>query len=318
MKRVAIGIATAVVLGALIFLGYGSWHTASTLESVLRVGAPTAQNSGWPAPEGPQDIGFKGDPAAAFGHDFEDVLLEGELGPLPAWLVPPQQGVSEGATWAIVVHGIGGRRENGYRFLAPFRDAGMPTLLISYRNDEGAPRDPGGFHAFGLTEWRDLETAARYALSRGAASLVLFGESMGGGIVGQFMRRSEHAGRVAALAFDAPALDFPDVLLNNMNQAGAPLPAILAPAGMRLFAFRNGLSIADADVRDAIAEFEGPVFLSHGAGDQIVPVATSDALAERRAGRITYLRTEANHILSWKENPERYEKALSEFLATVR
>jgi len=42
-----------------------------------------------------------GDPAQAFGYRSEDVAVRGELGPMPAWLVP-----GRGDTWAIVVHGI--------------------------------------------------------------------------------------------------------------------------------------------------------------------------------------------------------------------
>jgi uncharacterized protein len=317
MKRFVVGSLVSLVVGALIFLGYGGWHTASTLEGVLRVGGTTAQGDGWPQPQTPFDIGFTGDPASALDFSYRDVEIDGELGPLPAWLVSPQSGSIEGKSWGIIVHGIGGRRENGYRFLPHFRAAGMPTLMLAYRNDEGAPRDPSGFYAFGLTEWRDLEDAARYALDNGAASLVLLGESMGGGIVGQFLRRSELAVHVSGLIFDAPAFDFPSVLVNQMEQAGAPLPQVLAPVGMRLFALKNGLDIADADVANTISAFEGPVFISHGAADRIVPIALSDAVVSRRAGLTEYLRTDADHILSWKAATAEYDATLGAFLSQL-
>ncbi len=314
MKRVVVGSLLSLLLAAGIFLGYGGWHTATTLEGVLRVGGSTAQGDGWPAPETPFDIGFKGNPAVALDFAYEDVVIESELGPMPAWLVLPEHGGLQETTWGIIVHGIGGRRENGYRFLPHFRAADMPTLLVSYRNDEDAPRDPSGFYAFGLTEWRDLEAAADYALGRGATSLVLLGESMGGGIVGQFMRRSDRAERVSGLAFDAPAFDFPAVLVSQMEKAGAPLPKVLAPVGMRLFALRNGLAIAETDVTETISEFSGPVFVSHGSADRIVPAAGTEAMVKRRTGATEYLRTDADHILSWKSGPAAYDAALGAFL----
>ena len=36
---------------------------------------------------------------------------------MPAWLIRPAAGSAASESWAIFVHGIGGRRENGYRFL---------------------------------------------------------------------------------------------------------------------------------------------------------------------------------------------------------
>lgn len=307
-------VAFSAAVAVAIFVGYGAWHTSSVLLNLLTAGGPTAQGEGWPAPETPLDIGYVGDPREAFGIAFEDVVLETELGPGPAWLVRPQSGAGETKVWGIVVHGIGGRRENGYRFVQPFLDAGMPVMLIAYRNDKDTPLSREGLYAFGLTEWRDVETAVEYALASGAASMALLGESMGGGIVGQFMRRSPLAGQVSALLFDAPALDFPAVLFDQMRRSGAPLPEVLAPAGMWLFRLRTGIDLADARVIDAVAAFDGPVFVSHGAADRTVPVTTSDLMVERRSRPTEYLRTDADHILSFRSDPERYRAAMGAFL----
>lgn len=318
--KFAIGMALgAAVLGFAIFLGFGAVKTSQFLSQTLTVGAPTAQGEGggWPAPEGPTDIGYRGDPGAAFGFPFEEVAIETDLGAMPAWLVEPEGGVTQGARWAIFVHGIGGRRENGYRFLPTLRDAGMPVLMIAYRNDEGALPSTEGLYAFGLSEWQDLDAAVRFADGAGAGPILLVAESMGGAIVGQFLRRSDQASRVDAIALDAPALDLPGLVANNIAGAGVPMSGLVARAGLRLFGWERGLDFASTRTIDELADFPGPVFLSHGARDRLVPVSVSDELADARTGRIDYLRTEADHIQSYKENPERHDTALRAFIAKL-
>src|SRR5699024_2440697 len=121
----------------------------------------------------------------------------GELGPMPAWQVP-----GTGSTWLLFVHGIDGQRESGLRPLPTIVEAGLPTLLITYRNDVDAPARPHGLIALGQTEWRDLEAAADYAITQGATSFVLYGDSMGGSIVTQFVHQSPHAERVVGMVLD--------------------------------------------------------------------------------------------------------------------
>lgn len=313
-------IATRVVVGlaaiVLLYLSIGSWQTARLLDETLRVGAATAQNSGWPPPQGPADIGYIGDPMAAFQYPFENVALSGELDPLPAWLVPSASGATDGP-WAIFVHGIGGRRENGYRFLPVLRDAGYSTLMISYRNDSDAPADPSGLYAFGLTEWRDLDTAVHYALDHGASSVILVAESMGGGIAGQFLRQSANSGSVAAIVLDAPAIDFGAILRDQVRRMHLPLPSALASGALLLSGMTIPVRLGDAVTIDEFARFKGPLFLSHGSADRVVPIQGSDDLVSRRTGITEYLRTEADHIQSWKADPSGYEASLRAFLASL-
>lgn len=317
MWRILAWATAAIVTAAAIFVGYGSWQTYNTVDRLLTAGGPTAQNSGWPDPETPADIGFIGDPMEAYSLAFEDVVLASDLGGTPAWLVRPPTPEATGR-WAIIVHGIGGRRENGYRFLPTFLAAGMPTMLISYRNDEAAPASLDLRYAFGLTEWQDLEAAAGFALANGASSIVLLGESMGGGIVGQFLRHSEHAPSVSAIVLDAAAIDFRTTLVSTMRQQDVPLAAAFAWGGLQIAAFRMPFDLRAADVRAEFQGYSGPMFISHGERDRIVPVALSDALVEKRSSPTEYLRTGADHILSWKEDPARYDAALLGFLRNLQ
>ena len=132
-------------------------------------------------------MGYRGDPEQAFGLPFQSVSVDTPGGPAPAWLIPPAANAAPDGSAAIFVHGIGGAREDGYPYLRALHEAGLPVLLITYRNDPEAPRAPDGLRLFGLTEWEDLDAAALWLQARGARKIVLVGASMGGGIVGQFL-----------------------------------------------------------------------------------------------------------------------------------
>ncbi|HKI65645.1 MAG TPA: alpha/beta hydrolase [Solirubrobacterales bacterium] len=254
---------------------------------------------------------YSGDPREAFGLPTAHVAVPGELGSMADWLVP-----ARGRTWAIVVHGINATPEDGMRLVPTLHRAGLPTLLIRYREDQGAPASPDGFHHMGLTEWRDLQAAARYALSHGARRLVLAGYSMGGAIVAQFMQKSALANRVSGLVLDAPALNWKRAIEFNSEQMGLPgfaaLPVLWA-IGARIDADWNSL--------DALAHpdaFHLPILLFHGLDDRVVPIATSDDFAAELPRWVTYYQVpHAGHVQSWNVDPQLYELRLRTFLASL-
>src|SRR5881394_1145972 len=171
-----------------------------------------------------------------------------------------------------------------------------------------------GFHHMGLTEWRDLQAAARYAVAHGASRLVLVGYSMGGAIVAQFMQRSPLASRVAGLVLDAPALNWKRVLEFNATEMGLPgftaLPVEWA-IGARID--------ADWDSLDALQypeDFHLPILLFHGEDDKVVPISTSDDFAAELPRWVTYYRApHAGHVEAWNVAPRLYERRLHAFLA---
>lgn len=251
---------------------------------------------------------YAGDPGRALGLPSADVKVPGELGPMPAWLI-----LAEGDTWAIVVHGINGTPQEGSRLVPTLHRAGLPTLMITYREDLGAPPSPDGFHHMGLTEWRDLEAAARLALSHGARRLVLVGYSMGGAIVAQFIERSPLARRVAGLVLDAPALDWRRTIEFNATQMG--LPAFTAlPVEWAIDARID----TDWDSLDALQhpeDFQLPILLFHGGDDKVVPIATSEDFAAELPRWVTYYRApDAGHTESWNVAPALYQRRLRRFL----
>jgi len=252
---------------------------------------------------------YTGTPAQALGLPFTDVEIPGQLGPMPAWLIP-----ARGSTWAIVAHGLGGDRDSDLFVAPPLHRAGLPTLLITYRQDTGAPRSPDGLHHMGLTEWRDLQAAARYALAHGARRLVLFGASMGGAIVTQFLERSPLARRVAAVVLDAPALDWKAILSFNATRMG--LPAFLALPVEWALDVRIDPDWGRLDALAHPASFHLPILLFHGTADTLVPLSTSTAFARELPSWVTYYRVpHAGHVESWNVDPALYDQRVGAFLA---
>jgi uncharacterized protein len=111
---------------------------------------------------------FWGAPDTALGLPYRDVEIDGELGPLPAWLVPPADPAQARGTWAILIHGRGATREECLRAVPVLTRLGLPSLAISYRNDPGAPRSVAGRYRLGDAEWLDVEAAVVHALREGA------------------------------------------------------------------------------------------------------------------------------------------------------
>jgi uncharacterized protein len=254
---------------------------------------------------------YAGNPRQTLGLPFADVRIPDELGPMPAWLIPGRS-----RTWAIVVHGINGDQQAGLRIAPTLHRDGLPSLLIAYREDLGAPPSPDGLHHMGLTEWRDLQAAARYALAHGARRLVLAGYSMGGAIVAQFMERSPLAHRVAGLLLDAPALDWKSILEFNAEKMG--LPGFLATPVEWAIDVRIDPDWGSLDALRHPEDFHLPILLFHGTEDSIVPISTSNRFAEELPRWVAYYRVpRADHTESWNVDPRLYDRRLTAFLHRI-
>jgi pimeloyl-ACP methyl ester carboxylesterase len=258
---------------------------------------------------------FFGNPQQALGLPFAQVKVNGELGPMPAYLVPGTK-----KTWVIYVHGKGASRSEGYRTLRALNELGYPGLLITYRGDKGAPSDPTNEYGYGLREWEDLQSAVQYTLDNGADDVALAGWSMGGAIVGQFLSKSALARDVQAVFLDSPALDMPAALRLGASQrtlplTSLPIPNVLTSAAIAVSDLRFSTNLSDAVATDPVVSYDGPLFLAHGTADTTTPISVSDEVAERRGpDRTTYLRVDgAEHTASWNTDPSVYDRALKRF-----
>jgi uncharacterized protein len=264
---------------------------------------------------------YAGTPAA-LGLPYEDLAVPTELGDMPAWFVPAAGGVPARDTWAILVHGRGATREESLRSLPVLHRLGFPALVVSYRNDPGAPRSPGGRYQLGDAEWQDVEAALLVAVERGAAEVVLFGWSMGGAIVLQLVTRSWMADRVRAVVLDAPVLDWRHVLdhharLNHLPDAvGRLAQAVLQHrSARRLLGVDAPLSLDRMDWVTRAAELRVPLLILHSDDDEFVPAEPSRRLARARPDVVTYVPSSgARHTKEWNIDPDGWDSAVARFL----
>jgi uncharacterized protein len=260
---------------------------------------------------------FLGDPEAALGIPVQDVVVPGPLGPLPAWYFPGQS-----STFVIGVHGQNGTRRDLLRMIDIVHRAGFPALAVTYRNDLGAARDPSGYHRYGQTEWKDVEAAVRWSLAEGARSIVLVGQSMGGGIVAAFLDRSPLAAWVARVVLDAPMLDLHAAVRYQVDRHLVPmirrLPAPLVWTTERIASVRFGVDWAATSYLDDTTWLKVPALVIHGDDDPRVPVSISVRLKELKPSLVTFERFPgAGHLESWNTGRSRYTSLVEAFLAPM-
>lgn len=255
-------------------------------------------------------------PKVAFGLNYQNVTYKGPLGNYPSWYIP-----GKSSTWAITVHGNGMTRLDGMTSVPVLHQLGLPILMITYRNDPGAPRSKSDILRYGLTEWQDVAAAVTYALDHGASHVILLGYSMGGGIVTNFLYQSQLASKVSATILDAPMLNFSETVDYGASQMTLPLIGVQLPQSLTdvakwISSWRFGVKWNQLDFLTSDKKLKTPILLFQGLNDKTVPPYTSSELAKARPHLVTYVTTKgAGHLESWNLHPNRYDQDLKAFLS---
>ncbi len=247
---------------------------------------------------------------------WEGVLIGAPSGPCPAWYFP-----ASSSTWVVQVHGRGATRAECLRAVPVFHAMGMPTLVVSYRNDGEAPRSRTGGYALGVAEWHDVDAAIGHALRHGAQRIVLMGWSMGGAIALQTLVSSGHRDAIVGLVLDSPVVDWRTVLRFQAKETGVrgPLPdlamsALSSPLTARLSGADEAIRFDRLDMVARADELHVPILLLHSDDDGYVPSDASHALAEARPDIVT-MRTfrVARHTKIWNYDEDGWTEAIVEW-----
>ena len=246
---------------------------------------------------------------------YEDIFYESDVGEFPAYLTTNgDNGI------VIFVHGFRGnyaREVFSLMRAKDFEELGYRSMIISYRNDRGLPKDPSGIYQYGVTEWTDIDAAVNEARKYND-NIVLFGISGGGGPVSSWIQNTNDLSKVSGIIYEAPVISFWESVEVNGAARFPWLPKALFSYFKIFTEIRYGVDFDSMDFREAVINSSIPTLLFHGDDDEWVPVEMSDLIAESRDVNFTYIRYEnVGHVTSWNADPDNYFYQLNEFLSNL-
>ncbi|MET4638423.1 alpha/beta fold hydrolase [Mycetocola sp. 2940] len=254
------------------------------------------------------------------GLAVTDVEVPTGVGPSPAWLVAPEGDSS--TIWAIHIHGLGGSRAGVLRGVHAASEAGLTSLVVTYRNDGEGPFVGTGRSGLGSDEADDVRAAVRFARENGARSVVLVGWSMGAAIALQLGADAEFHGLIAGLVLESPVLDWVSTIRANCARAGMPdWTGVLAVPWLKFRTMARVTGLANrVDLRrfDWIAradELTVPTLILHGSPDTSSPFALSARLRDLRPDIVDLEAFDADHTMTWNSDCERWQAVVCSWLA---
>jgi pimeloyl-ACP methyl ester carboxylesterase len=254
-------------------------------------------------------------PKSVSNLDYETIYYESNLGKFPAYLT------NDGNVGIVIfVHGF--RGDYSREVFAKMRageivDMGYRSMIISYRNDKGLPKDPSGIFQYGTTEWQDIDAAINKALEF-TDNVVLFGTSGGGGPISSWLENVGDENKVKGIIYEAPVINFWKSVEVNGAARYPWVPKQLFGYFKIVTEVRYGVDFQKMDFTEAVINSDIPVLLFHGDDDEWVPVEMSDLIAESRVNNLTYIRYEnVGHVTSWNADPDNYVYQLKTFLTNL-
>ena len=258
------------------------------------------------------------------GLRTERIEYATELGQAEAWIIHPNR-VRRGSRgrWAVHVHGRGALPAETLRGVLPLARAGVTSLVISYRNDPGAPRGEHGRYGIGIAESRDVDAAIAEAVRRAADRVTLVGWSMGGTAVLRSATSGPLRTAVDGIVLDSPAVDWPALLRHQANTMR--VPSTLADVGISLLergvvrgGEAAGLDFASLSPEAVADSLTVPVLLHASRGDTFVPSAGAERFAAERPDLVQLrLTTAGEHVKIWNTDPIGWEDSTEAFVRAL-
>ena len=252
-------------------------------------------------------------PKSVSGLDYETIYYQSDLGQFPAYLT------NDGDVGIVIfVHGF--RGDYSREVFAKMRageivDMGYRSMIISYRNDKGLPKDPSGIFQYGTTEWKDIDGAIDKALEF-TDNVVLWGTSGGGGPISSWLGNVSDKSKVKGIIYEAPVINFWESVEVNGAARYPWVPQQLFGYFKIFTEIRYGIDFENMNFTDNVINSDIPVLLFHGDDDEWVPVEMSDLIAENRDTNFTYIRYEnVGHVTSWNADPDNYVYQLDTFFS---
>ncbi|HZG55185.1 alpha/beta hydrolase [Paenibacillus sp.] len=267
---------------------------------------------------------LQSDPARAVGLAYEDISFFSDNGDhrLDGWYIPVasvDDPAKHSAKTIVFSHGYGGNREEIwvpiYELARFAHEQGYNALMFDYGYVYNDDRVVTG----GAKESSDLIGAVRYAKSRGADEVVVWGFSMGAGTALQAALRT---GDIDAMILDSTFVLEPDTLYHNLKQY-ADLPREPSLTLLRwLYPLVNGSGLGDVPYQKIKnTAYDVPTLMIHGTLDERSPYDIIRGIARNQTAANEasefWLVPNATHELVYRKDKPEYISRATAFLERV-
>ena len=223
----------------------------------------------------------------AVGLDFEDVQLAADAETLHGWWVPAQAARGE----VLVLHGNAGNISHRLEDLGMFNRLGYAGLIIDYRGygrSSGTPSEEGTYRD-DEAAWRHLTEARKL----GPRDIVVFGESLGGGVATWLALQHPPRALVLASTF------------TSVPTLGAQVYRWLPVRWLARIQYNN---------LERIARVDAPVLIAHSKDDDIIPFGHGQALFAAANAPKQFLEMRGGHNDGFVFGREEWVRELGSFL----
>ena len=258
---------------------------------------------------------------ADLGLPYESTVVESDGVALPAWFIPARDGAP--GPGVVLVHGWESARDRTLPMAVFLHAAGFHCLTFDVRGHGANPPEdlPLSAGEFG----RDSGAAFRALMDRSEVTDgAISGHSMGG--IGAILAAAADPRVAALVATSSPAGPY-RLTRQTFRLAHLPIPDPIAyPLAWlttRVYLRPRGHVVSEVSATAAIARYDGPILLAHGADDRVVPVGHMARLAAAaRAARVDEVAPEPVETLivdggahSWLYEDAGYRRMVGGFLA---
>ncbi|MCB1160109.1 MAG: alpha/beta fold hydrolase [Leptospiraceae bacterium] len=244
-------------------------------------------------------------PELALEIPFEPIRIPYRDSFLRGWFFPKEKGSEH---LFLFVHGAGGDRRNGYKYVSTFLKAGYSVLLYDSPNHGESYNDGKGI-SYGFKEKEGFLKVLSFAEKK-AKNIYVFASSAGTSAV--LLSHKDWKGRVKALVLENPFFSLKRLIEENPTAKKLPYFLLrLSYFWMQVYnEFEPGMIQPGENLKDFP---EIPVLVSHGTEDKTIPFQHGlDIFQALPIKEKTFYKAEgAGHCRIWNHQKKAYAEQIS-------